>query len=188
MTTERHIKLGRLSAIISFLLGTIIFGLYYFTSADIFIWVGFLFIILTGLFNLGLISKIISPAIKDSNDRQKLVKTAIFMALNIPIAIFYIWGSFILLNTMRITFTNPTQTALTDIQIIGCETEYIDKLEAGQSKTVWVKIVGDCSIDMIYLASGQRKEEMVVGYATGLMGQKITHIIGKEVDGNFTQH
>lgn len=188
MTTERNIKLGRQTALISFLLGTIIFGLYYFTSAGIFIWIGYLFIILTGLFNFRLISKIISLSIKDNYNRKALLKTLIFMFLNIPISVFYIWGSLILLNTIRITLINPTQTIFTDINIVGCETEYIDKLDAGQSKTVWVSITGDCYIDIDYLSGGQRKEEMVVGYATGFMGQKITHIIGKEVDGNFTQH
>lgn len=188
MTTERHIKLGRQTALISFLLGTVVFGLYYFTSAEIFIWIGYLFIILTCLFNLGLISKIISLAIKDNSNRKELLQTSVFLFLNIPISVFYIWGSLILLHTMRITFINPTQTILTDIHIVGCETEYIDKLEAGQNKTVWVGITGDCTIDVDYLSGGQRKEEMVVGYATGLMGQKINHIIGKEVDGNFTQH
>ena len=110
------------------------------------------------------------------------------MLINIPIMVLYCWVSLILLDTMRITFTNPTQSTLTDINIIGCETEHIDELGPGQSKLVWVTIKGDCSIDMDYLFNGQRKEEMVVGYATGLMGQKVTHIIGKEVDGNFTQH
>ena len=188
MTTERHIKLGRQTALISFLLGTSIFGLYYSTSSDLLLVGGYGFIILTGLFNLGLISTIVSKAIKDKENRKKLISTCGLMLLNIPIMVLYCWVSLILLDTMRITFTNPTQSTLTDINIIGCDTEHIDKLEAGESKLVWVAIKGDCSIDMDYLLNGQRKEEMVVGYATGLMGQKITHIIGKEVDGNFTQH
>ena len=47
---------------------------------------------------------------------------------------------------MRITFTNSTQNKLTDIKIVGCETEYISELKPNESKTVWVEITGDCSI------------------------------------------
>jgi hypothetical protein len=49
MTTERQIKLGRLTAIISFLLGTGIFGLYFLTSTFELLFIGYGFIALTGL-------------------------------------------------------------------------------------------------------------------------------------------
>lgn len=188
MTTEKYIKLGRLTALISFLLGTVIFGLYYMTSSGLLLFGGYGFIILAGLFNLGLISIIFSKSTQDNDNRKKLRTTCGLMLLNIPVMILYLWFSLILLDTMRITFTNPTQVTLTDLNITGCETNHIDKLDAGQSKLVWVSIKSDCSIDVNYLLNGQRKEEMVVGYTTALMGQKITHIIGHEVDGNFTQH
>ena len=79
---------------------------------------------------------------------------------------------------MRITFTNSTQTTLTDINIVGGETEHLDKLEVGQTKTVWVGITGDCSINIDYLSNGQRKRENVAGYVTSSNGQKMNHNIG----------
>ncbi|HWY38491.1 MAG TPA: hypothetical protein VNY73_08030 [Bacteroidia bacterium] len=100
------------------------------------------------------------------------------MLLNIPVTLLYCWGSIILLNTMRVTLVNSTSDELTDIKITGCETNYIDKLQLGESKTIWVKITGDCSINIDYLANGQRKEENVAGYVTNDMGQKITYRIG----------
>ncbi|MEY3200181.1 MAG: hypothetical protein RJA13_2139 [Bacteroidota bacterium] len=49
MTTERHIKLGRQTALISFLIGTCIFGLYVLTSSFQLLFVGYGFIALTGI-------------------------------------------------------------------------------------------------------------------------------------------
>lgn len=80
---------------------------------------------------------------------------------------------------MRITFTNSTQSTLTNINIVGCGGGHIDKLEVGESKTVWVDITGSINVD--YLSNGQQKEETVAGYVTSSMGQKVNHKIdGKD--------
>ncbi len=95
----------------------------------------------------------------------------------------FIWFSLILIGNMRITFTNSTQNKLTDIKIIGCETEYISELKPNESKTVWVGITGDCYITLEYLENGILKKETVVGYVTNGMGQKMKHKIdGKDKD------
>ncbi|MBK9462012.1 MAG: hypothetical protein IPN94_21945 [Sphingobacteriales bacterium] len=52
MATEQYIKLGRQVALISFLLGTVIFGLYFMTSSFELLFVGYGFIALTGLINI----------------------------------------------------------------------------------------------------------------------------------------
>lgn len=183
MTTERHIKLGRQTALISFLLGTGIFGLYFLTSSFELLFVGYGFIALTGLINLGILTSVLAKANKDKDNRKKLLTTCGLMLLNIPVMLFYCWVAIILLDTMRITFTNSTQTTLTNINIVGCGGGHIDKLEIGESKTVWVDITGDCSISVDYLSNGQRKEETVAGYVTSSMGQKVNHKIdGKDKD------
>ena len=164
MTTERHIKLGRQTALISFLLGTVIFGLYFLTSSFELLFVGYGFIALTGLINIGILISILLKANKDIENRKKLLTTSGLMLLNIPLMLFYCWVAIVLLDTMRITFTNSTQTTLSSINIVGCGGGHIDQLEAGQSKTVWVDITGDCSINIDYLSNGQQKNESVAGY------------------------
>jgi hypothetical protein len=176
MRTEQHIKLGQLTALISFLLGTVIFGLYYLTSSSELLFAGYAFIAVTGLFNIGVLISILVRI--EKVNRKKMVKTCGLMLLNIPVMFLYCWVAIILLNTMRITFTNSTQTTLTDINIVGGETEHLDKLEVGQTKTVWVGITGDCSINIDYLSNGQRKRENVAGYVTSSNGQKMNHNIG----------
>jgi hypothetical protein len=185
MTTERHIKLGRQTALISFLLGTAIFGLYFLTSSFELLFIGYGFIALTGIINIGILISMLVKANKDKDDRKKLLATCGLMLLNIPVLLFYCWVAIILLDTMRITFTNSTQTTLTNINIVGCGGGHIDKLEIGQSKTVWVDITGDCSISVDYLSNGQKKEESVAGYVTSSMGQKMKHNIGGQNEEQF---
>ncbi len=188
MTTEKYIKLGRTTAISSFLLGTIIFLVYFFTSLNDLLFVGYAFIFLAFLINLGILGAILLKAKKETENkenRKKLLTTSIIMLLNIPIMLFYCWIAIILLNTMRITFKNETQTILTNINIIGCGGGHIDKLDIGESKTVWVDITGDCSINIDFLSNGQKKEENVMGYVTNSMGQKINHNIGGKNEGKW---
>jgi hypothetical protein len=162
MTTERHIILGRQIALISFLLGTGIFGLYFLTSSFELLFIGYGFIALTGLINVGVLISILVKANKDKENRTKLLKTCGLMLLNIPVMSFYCWVAIILLNTMRITFSNSTQTTLKNINIVGCGGGHIYKLESGESKTIWVDITGDCSINIDYLSNGQKKKKVLL--------------------------
>lgn len=183
MTTQQHIKIGLLTALITFLLGTGIFGLYFLTSSSDLLFLGYGFIVLTGLINLAILVAILFRANKDRENRKRLLNTSGLMFINIPVMLVYCWGAIILLGTMRITFTNDTGTQLTDIKIVGCGGGHIDKLESGESKTVWVTITGDCSIYLDYLSNGQRKEEIVASYVTSSMGQKVNYKIdGKDKD------
>jgi hypothetical protein len=185
MKSEKHIKLGQQTAITSFMLGTGIFGLYFATSFDGLLFVGYIFILLTGLINIGIIISILLKANKDKENRRELLKTCVVMLLNIPVMNFYCWVTIILTNTMRITLTNLTKTTLTNIKIFGCETKHIDKLEVGQRKTVWVGITGDCSVNIDYLTNEQRKIESVASYVTNNMGQKMEYNIGGQNEEEF---
>ncbi|MFH6991786.1 hypothetical protein [Flavobacterium sp. FlaQc-48] len=178
MKTQQHIKLAQLTALISFLLGTGIFGFYFLTSSFELLCIVYNFIVLTGLVNLLILISILVKANNDKYNRKKVFTTCGVMLLNIPVMLFYLWIAGILLNTMRITFTNPTQATLTNINIVGCGGGHIDTLESGKSQTVWVEITGDCSLNINYLSDGLPKEENVAGYLTPLMGQKMTHNIG----------
>jgi hypothetical protein len=178
MNSEQLNTSGRQLALISFLLGTLIFGIYFLTSGFAILFLGYAFIAIIGLLNSAVLLYILFKVTKDKVYRKRLMKTCGLMLINIPIMFLYCWFAAILTNTMRITFTNSTQTTLTDINIVGCKTAHIENLESGESKTVWVGISGDCTINIDYLTNGQRKEENVAGYVTNSMGQKIKHNIG----------
>ena len=175
--------IGKFTALVSFLIGALIFGLYFFTSKGELLFVGYGYIAFAGIINLIVILFILVMAITDSSNRKNLLKTSGIMLINIPIMFIFIWVVMILIGTMRITFTNATQNKLTDINIVGCETKHIDELKPNESKTIWVGITGDCSINLEYLENGKLKRETVVGYATAGGGQKLKHKIdGKDKD------
>ncbi len=177
---EKLIKIARLTALISFVTGTVIFALYFFTSNFILLGVGYCYIALAGLTNLFVLMLILNAAAKNKQHIKKLLMQAGLMLVNIPMMLAYCWATMVLLDTMRITFTNATNRALTDIHLTGCEAKQIADLEPGEAKTIWVGIKGDCSITIDYLVKGERKKEMVVGYVTHGNGEKMQHQLGKK--------
>ena len=172
-----------MTALISFIIGMLIFGTYYFTTNGNLLFLGYGFVFLAGIINLLILIVILVKAQEDKTNRKGLLKTAGLMLLNIPIMFICIWVAMMVLGNMRITFTNGTQNKLTDIKIFGCETEQIEELEPNESKTVWVGITGDCSILVEYKENGEKKSEIVAGYVTPGMGEKMKHKIdGKDKD------
>jgi hypothetical protein len=180
MTTLRLIKISKITAFVSFLCGTFIFLLYYLTSASGLLFLGYGYIAVIGLLNLGLLIALIVRLISDKGNRRKLLIALVFLLINIPIMVFYCWISLILLGVMRISFTNTTGYKLTEIKIIGCEPKVIDKLEPGDRKTIWVGITGDCTINIEYQLNGQMRTETVAGYVTAGMGQKMYYKVGRK--------
>lgn len=61
---------------------------------------------------------------------------------------------------------------------MDCENQFIEKLEVGESKTVWIKISGDCSVNINYLQNGIITKEAVIPYTTKNLGEKRNYNIG----------
>lgn len=179
MNSARYIKLGRLTAVASFVLGSLIFALYFINSNVDFLLAGYIFIIVAGILNICLLISILLKAKKDKSNRKKLLFTSGFMLINIPVLIIYFGLSSMLLNTMRITIKNDSSFDLTELNISGCESKHIKNIDAGKSKCVWISIPNDCSISMNYLTNNIRKDTLIMGYVTSNMGQKISFKINK---------
>ena len=172
-------NIGKTVALISFILGSILVGLFFFTEKAELLFIGYIFIFFIVIVNIGVFIASIVEAINNKSIRKKLFINSAIMLLNIPVAYFYLWFMLILLNTIRLTLTNPTDSKLTDLHISGCESISIDNLEAGESKTVWVSISSDCSINLNFKEEGTEKTETIIGYASSMGGYKTEHIIGK---------
>jgi len=81
---------------------------------------------------------------------------------------------------VRIRIENHTGSAIHNVHIQGCESEFLENLNDGKSKNIWISITGDCSIYMVYTdAKGKKQRETIMGYVTNGMGQKITYEIGQ---------
>ena len=185
MTGEQYIKLGRKTATASFLIGSAIFGFYFLTSGFELLFVGYVYIALAGLINLVIFIAVLLKSTTDHVNKRTLLGTAGLMLLNIPVAIMYCWFAIILINTMRVTFVNATNSTLTNIGISGCSDDRIDELEPGESEIVWIHIPNDCSLRINYISAGKPKSEGVGGYITPGMGHTMIHNIGGENDMNI---
>ena len=85
MTSDQLKTLGKRTTIISFIIGTIIFGLYILTSASNLIFLGYFCLVLAGLINFVMLVFIFAR----SNRENKLLKICGLMLLNIPVALLY---------------------------------------------------------------------------------------------------
>ena len=188
MASEKSVRNGKRSAIISFFIGTIIFVIYFISSKAEILLIGYAFIAIAGLINLVILIDILIKSNKDKENRNNIYITCGLMLLNIPIMLFYCWVTMILTGIMRIIFTNASSAELKNIKITGCESKFVEKLMPGQSKTVWVNITGDCSINVDYLLNGQLNKENVAGYVTGGMGQKMQYNIGGKNKKSFKEN
>ncbi|WP_338794147.1 hypothetical protein [Bernardetia sp. MNP-M8] len=180
METKQLIKTGRVIAILSFLIGTAIFIVYYLTSADFLLSLGGVFILVAAIINSIFLILILRRYSKEKHYKTHLFITAGIILLNIPAFLFYSWVTFLLMDTMRISFINSTQETITELKITGCQNKTIKKLDVGQSEMIWINIEADCTINIDYLLNGESKKETVLGYATTSMGQKMKYKIGEK--------
>ena len=70
MTTEKQIALGKKTALISFIIGTAIFGIYFLTSNRQLLFVGYGFIIVAGIFNIIILILMLTKANSDSENQK----------------------------------------------------------------------------------------------------------------------
>jgi hypothetical protein len=182
METNQLIKTGRIIAILSLLLGTAIFVLYYLLSSSFLLFTGYVFVVLAGIINSIFLILVLLRYSKEKHHKLQLFITAGIILLNIPMLLFYSWVTFLLMDIMRIKFVNTTQEAITELRIKGCQNKKIQKLEAGKSELVFISIKDDCAINITYSINGQSKNETVLDYATTSMGQKINYKIGEKME------
>ncbi len=94
METKQLIKIGRIIAILSFLIGTVIFVLYYLTSVDSFLFVGYIFIVVVAIINSIFLILIAVRYSKEEHHKTHLFITAGIILINIPALLFYSWVTF----------------------------------------------------------------------------------------------
>ncbi|MEJ8597563.1 hypothetical protein JSO62_02470 [Riemerella anatipestifer] len=181
-------KSAKILALISFFLGTFLLVIYYLTMSAEFALFSYFLVGGIVVINLMVLILLISKLLNRGSEKEGILKTIGIMLLNIPIALFYFYVVSILTSYIRLTITNKTNTVLSNIVISGCDKQKIDGLNVNESETVWIKISGDCSVNLSYNVNGVEKEENVFGYVTNMMGQKVKYDIGidkKSLDTEF---
>jgi hypothetical protein len=162
-------KFTVITALVLFLIETVLFGMYYITLSTDIIFISYF---------IGIIILIISIIlgfiiIFSKNSINIKLKSCSIIVLNILIAIAYSYFVILLINYARITLINSTSDKITDIQILGCEEKSLNDLNKGDRRTIWIKIPEDCSIDINYIFDGIQKRENIIEYISPNMGEKI---------------
>lgn len=162
-------KLTVITALVFFLIETVLFGMYYITLSTDIIFVSYFIGII--ILIISIILGCIIIFIKNSTNIK--LKSCSIIVLNILIVGIYSYFVILLTDYARITFINSTSDKITDIQILGCEEKYLDILNKGDKKTIWINIPEDCSIDINYIFEGTKKRENIIEYISPGMGEKI---------------
>jgi len=178
MNHHTLITTAKTTALLTFIGGTIILLLFYFTNDFDLVILGLVYAAIMAIVNLVILIRLLLLSYQHKIKRHSVFKAMGLILLNIPVFVLYCWFGILLLNTLRISFINSTTATLSDIQINGCEQKHIKELLTGQSKTVWIHIPADCGVWISYIQNGQIKREEVVGYTTNQMGNKMTFKIG----------
>lgn len=101
-TVTDYITFSRKTALITFLLGTIILSLYYFTSYSGVIYISLLFMITFFLLNSLLFVKLITFFFKNKEERKPITLTLLLMLLNLPIGYLYLQLGFSIYGLINI--------------------------------------------------------------------------------------
>lgn len=185
MNNYKEIIIARKVALLTFLLGTVVFALYFLTSNAIYLFVGYAYMFIAIPVNITYLYVIIIENYKDPTYRVRLLKTIGIMLLNIPAAYLYIWCAMIISGNIRLSLTNTTNDNITNINITGCEPQSILELKPNESKTIWVGIPHDCAIFIDFFEGDIKKKETVLGYTTPGGGQILNHNIGSNNNFEF---
>lgn len=161
-----------------FIAGTAILVLFYFNPTTRIALIAYQFTIIGIVANWIYVIVLLFNFLRVKINTINLMKTLGVMAINIPVGILYSYIMVWLLGYARITFQNNTGEKIPLLKIEGCEEKMLTDLENESSKSTWIKIPGDCSINILYEVNGETKTETVLGYVTPGQGVKMLYEIG----------
>jgi hypothetical protein len=179
METDELIKRSLKVSLASFLFGTGLLVLFFFTNPAFFALTSIPIILILGVGNFILLVRLGLKGLKDKENRKRALLTGGIISLNIPIVILYAYLVFVLFDTVVVRFKNDTDKILTNITVTGCDQRTIQDLRPGQTEIEWIPITRDCIENRIIISydiDGVVQQEIVDGYV--VEGSRINHKIG----------
>lgn len=167
-----------LVGVLPIVIGSLIFWIYFYYPNRKLEELGVLTILIsTPLCIIGIVMTLVFK-ITNKNDvtaRKKSNWSILLLLINIPLSFFYVWFALYLNDTERIIIINDTENDISNIYIFGTgDVDLINKIEKGDSKTVWINMKKEGSIQMIYNENGERKIHYIKGYTgPGMGGHRI---------------
>jgi amino acid transporter len=178
MTSTKLKRTGLQAAILTILIGSIIYFSYYFTSVDFLVYLEYIFIFAVTTINIIIILRIFKYLQRHKRSRRSLMVIAGFLFTSLILSFIYFYFITSMLDTMRIKLVNAASYELTEIKFSGCKKVRVQNLKPGESELINIKIIRDCAIEVSYNAAGNIKNEVITSYVTTSMGRKITYKIG----------
>ena len=120
MKTNSLIRTGQTVAVSSFIVGSLIFWLYYTYVDPRLILIGIAFLVVAGLANLWFLVKVFNLRSPDTKTKKRIQVAKLLILFNVPAAVTYILVTLILLGSVRLTIVNSTDVTLYDLNLQGC--------------------------------------------------------------------
>ncbi|HEY3402828.1 MAG TPA: hypothetical protein VGK59_05535 [Ohtaekwangia sp.] len=181
METDHLIKKSLKVSLASFLFGTSLLMLFFFTNWYFFALVSLPLILVLGIANLIQFSRLIQKALRDKANRKRIFSTCGVVSVNIPVVFLYAYFVFVLADSVIVRFKNDTGKTLTNVRVVGCDESVVQNLLPGEVEIEWIPITTACtekSILLRYEIDGVAIEEVVYGYV--IDGRRINHTIGDQ--------
>lgn len=179
LQAQQLIKLVKQTTLYTFLVGSLIFAAYYYSSSYEMLYFGYVYLVLAAFINTGIVLVLVKSKHKFTG--KQLLQNLTVLGINLPImAVYCAVACLIFVDTIRINLTNSLPTEITDVRINGKDALKIERLEPGQRQELWLPVNEQSSITIHYVSNGTEVETVIADSVNAGMGQKWNYRIGGE--------
>jgi hypothetical protein len=179
-TTAFLIKKCRKDGWFSFLLGSALLALYFFSNNPFVALVSAPVVAVLGLYNLLLLGRLLWRARQEPESRRALWQTGALLSLNIPVALLYAHSVLVLENTLLVRLVNDTPQPLRHVVVLGCgQPRSLADLPPGETTIVWLPITRACAertVSVQYAVGAATQQTIIDGYVVS--GQRLNVPLG----------
>lgn len=180
MPTATLLKNCRQTGWFSFLLGTALLALYFFSNDLLVAFVSVPVVAVVGLYNLVLLVQLLGRARLEKENRRALWRAGALLSLNLPVALLYAKLVLLLTNTLLVRLVNDTQQPLRHVVVQGCgQPRPLADLPPGQATIIWLPISRDCferRVSVQYVVGPATHQTVIDGYV--IEGQRLNVKLG----------
>jgi hypothetical protein len=168
VATRSFLKMCLRVSLTSFLLGTAMLVLFFFTSDLLVALVCAPVVLVIGVYNLKLLLLLAWRGRRQKENRKELWRAGAIMSLNLPVALLYSKVVLMLSNTLLVRLVNTANQPLRQVVVLGCgEQRPLADLQIGQSTIFWLPISRACferTVVVRYKVGQSTRQAIINGY------------------------
>ena len=176
------IKECRQIAWFSFLIGTALLALFFFSNNLLVAFLSVPVVALFGFCNLLLLGQLLWRARREPENRRALWRMGALLSLNLPVALLYTMLVLVLSNGLLVRLVNDTPQPLRHLVVLGCgQPRPLADLPPGQATIVWLPITRNCAeraVSVQYAVGAATQQTIIDGYV--VEGQRLNVPLGGE--------